>query len=123
MIAETQATQRIARLTPLDEVLALIDALVAPVAPREVESGVALGRVLAGDLIATRRPGAPVALRDGWAVDAELTTDASAYAPVPLPTATRINVGEPLPAGTDAVAEIDAVVLRDGAQAIAPVTA
>ena len=123
-VTENQATQRIARLTPLDAVLARIDALVGPVAPREVAPAATFGRVLAGDLSVTPRPRAAVALRDGWAVKSELTTDASAYAPAPLPAAPWINAGEPLPAGADAVAEIDAVVPRDDrAQAVAPIVA
>jgi molybdopterin biosynthesis enzyme len=63
-------------------------------------------------------------LRDGFAVAADLTSDATGYAPVPLPSARRIDAGEPLPAGTDAVASLDVVVVRNGrAEIIAPVTA
>jgi molybdopterin biosynthesis enzyme len=124
MVTEIEAIQRIARLTPLDDVLMRLDALVQPVPPREVARDAALGRVLARDLAVTARPGVPLALRDGWAVNAGLTTDASAYAPALLPSATRINVGEPLPAGTDAVAEIDGIVIRDDRpQAIAAIAA
>ena len=47
-----EGTQRIARLTPLADVLARIDALVTPVAPRRVETRAALGRVLAEDVVA-----------------------------------------------------------------------
>src|SRR5579864_6134323 len=118
-----QQTQRIVRLTPLDTVLARIDALVAPVMPREVAIATAVGRVVAGDVMVGSRPGAALALRDGWAVNSALTQDAGPYAPAPLPSAIRIEAGAPLPAGADAVAAIDAVVVRDGAaQAIAPVT-
>jgi molybdopterin molybdotransferase len=124
MVTEIEAIQRIARLTPLDDVLMRLDALVQPVPPRAVARDAALGRVLARDLAVTARPGVPLALRDGWAVSAGLTTDASAYAPSLLPAATRINVGEPLPAGTDAVAEIDGIVIRDDRpQAIAMIAA
>jgi molybdopterin molybdotransferase len=119
----TQQTQRIVRLTPLDTVLARIDALVAPVMPREVAIAAAVGRVVVGDVTVGSRPGAALALRDGWAVNSALTQDAGPYAPAPLPSAIRIEAGAPLPAGADAVAESDAVVVRDGAaQAIAPVT-
>ena len=118
-----QQTQRIVRLTPLDTVLARIDALVAPVMPREVAIAAAVGRVVAGDVTVGARPGAALALRDGWAVNSALTQDAGPYAPAPLPSAIRIEAGAPLPAGADAVAESDAVVVRAGAaQAIAPVT-
>jgi molybdopterin molybdotransferase len=122
-IEATQPTQRIARLTPLDVVLARVDALVGPVAPREVAIAAAVGRVLAGNVMVAARPGGPLALRDGWAVQSALTHDASPYAPAPLPSAIRIDAGEALPGGADAVAEIDAVVVRDGgAQAIAAIT-
>jgi molybdopterin biosynthesis enzyme len=48
--------------------------------------------------------------------------DAGAYAPAPLPAAMRVDVGELLPAGTDAVAPLDAVTVRGGvAHALAPV--
>jgi molybdopterin molybdotransferase len=118
-----QPIQRIARLTPLDAVLARIDALVQPVAAREVALAEAVGRALAGDVVVAARPRVSLALRDGWAVDSALSRDASPYAPAALPSAIPIETGSPLPAGADAVAEIDAVVLRDGrAEAVAAVT-
>ncbi|HLH98731.1 MAG TPA: molybdopterin-binding protein [Xanthobacteraceae bacterium] len=108
---------------PLHAVLARMDALVTPVAPREVSPAAAIGRVLACDLLLTRQPRADLALRDGWAVNSALTQDAGPYAPAPLAGAAPIDTGEPLPVGTDAVAEIDAVVFCDGGpQAVAPVT-
>ena len=119
---EAQTMQRITRLTPLEAVLARIDARVTPIAPREAAA--AAGRILADDLILPTRPGAALALRDGFAVVAALTQDASPYAPAALPAAVRIDVGAPLPAGADAVAPLDAVSLREGRpQAIASVTA
>jgi molybdopterin molybdotransferase len=118
-----EPTQRIVRLTPLDAVLARIDALVQPVVAREVATAAAVGRVLAGDVVVAARPRVPLALRDGWAVDSALTRDASPYAPAPLPSAIPLEAGSPLPAGADAVAEIDAVMLRDGrAEAVAAIT-
>ena len=124
MAAQIETPQRIARLTPLDDVLARIDALVGPVAPREVGLAAAVGRVLAGDVMVAARPSNALALRDGWAVDSSLTRDASPYAPAPLPAAIRIDAGAALPPGSDAVAEIDAVVVRDGCvEAVAAVTA
>jgi molybdopterin biosynthesis enzyme len=119
-----QMTQRITRLTPLDAVLARIDARVAPVAPREVALAAAAGRIVADDLILPARPATALALRDGFALSAALTQDASAYAPAPLAAAIRIDAGAPLPRGTDAVATNDAVTIGNGqAQAIAAVTA
>jgi molybdopterin molybdotransferase len=122
-IEATQPTQRIARLTPLDAVLTRVDALVGPVAPREVAIAAAIGRVLAGDVMVAARPRAALALGDGWALQSALTHDASPYAPAALPSAIRIDAGQALPPGADAVAEIDAVVVRDGrAEAIAAIT-
>ena len=119
-----ETSQRIARLTPLADVLACVDALVRPVVPREVALAQALGRVVAGDPTVATRPQAAVALRDGWAVNSDRTADAGPYAPVPLRAAVRIEVGAPLPQGTDAVAEINAVTIRNGRpEAIAPIAA
>src|SRR5215470_8346208 len=116
-------SQRIARLTPVEAVRALIDERVKPVAPREVDVAAALGRVLARDLVAGPLPATPVALRDGWAVASDLTTDAGSYAPTSLPMAARVDAGQPLPADTDAVASVDSVTIRNGrAEALAPVT-
>jgi molybdopterin molybdotransferase len=123
MVSQPDPPQRIARLTPLADVLARIDALVKPVTPREMAVSAALGHKVARDFILTPRPRTAIALRDGWAVSSDLTTDASSYAPAPLPAATRIDAGEPIPAGTDAVAPLDLVVLRDGrAEVVGPVT-
>src|SRR6516164_6536850 len=117
MIVEPDRRQRIARLTPLADVLARLDALVKPVTPRTAELAAALGRTLAEDVILHAPiPATARALRDGWAVSSDLTTDASAYAPAPLPAAVWIDVGEPLPGDADAVAPRDAA-----AQALAPV--
>ncbi|HKA82129.1 MAG TPA: molybdopterin-binding protein [Xanthobacteraceae bacterium] len=125
MVSQPDPPQRIARLTPLAGVLARIDELVAPVAPRHVAASSALGHTAAGDCVFPAVPSSAIALRDGWAVRADLTSDASSYAPVPLlPDATPIDVGEPLPAGADAVAPADLVVLRDGrVELIGPVAA
>jgi molybdopterin molybdotransferase len=123
MAVEPDRPQRIASLAPLDKVLARLDALVKPVPPYTSEPPAALGRTLAEDVVvAAAIPAAARALRDGWAVTSDLTTDAGGYAPAPLPAALRVDVGEPLPPGTDAVALLDAVAIRGGlAQALAPV--
>jgi molybdopterin molybdotransferase len=70
-------------------------------------------------------PSSPVALRDGFAVEAVTIADANSYMPVPLEAVTRrVDVGDPLPDGTDAVLPIDAVVLRGSrSEAVAPITA
>ena len=118
-VSETNPT--IAKLTPLADVLALIDREVQPVAPRNVVPGEALHRVLAADAVAAALPRQALALIDGWALAAETTLDAGGYAPALLPNAPmRIEAGQPMPAGGDCVAPLDAVkVSGDRAEALA----
>src|SRR5262249_7916837 len=123
MVADSDI-QRIAKLTPLSDVLASFDLSIGPVAPREETLAKAVGLTLAADLvIADGRPRAALALRDGFAVRSEATQDSSSYAPVLLAAAIRINTGEAMPEGTDAVAPLATLEARDGkAEALAPVT-
>jgi molybdopterin biosynthesis enzyme len=116
--------QRITRLTPLDDVLASIRTSVAPVAPRNVGLAGALGRALAEDVAAAAgQPGEARALRDGYAVRADDIADAGSYAPIPLAAPpVRVDVGDALPPGTDAVVPLDAIVIR-GARAEVVATA
>src|SRR6185436_17801493 len=105
--------QRIARLTPLADVLASFDLSIKPVAPREEMLAKATGLALAADVIAkSGHPASALALRDGFAVRSEETLDASPYAPAALAAPIRVDIGEPLPEGADAVASIDAVQMR-----------
>jgi molybdopterin molybdotransferase len=114
MVDLPEKRQRIARLTPLDDVLREVRGRVGAVPSCDVELGAALGATLAQDIAATeRRPAAPLALIDGWALRAEATADAAAYAPAALPLAVEIAAGEALPAGADAVAPPD-IVTRHG---------
>jgi molybdopterin molybdotransferase len=115
--------QRISRLTPLDAVLALIESKVTPVKVQARQTIATYNRVLAEDVVATERPAQAIALRDGFAVEAAAVCDASSYAPVALQAPScRIEVGEPLPAATDAVLPLDAVILGDDrAEAVAAV--
>ncbi len=102
--------------------LSRIDTQVASIAPRERAIGEAVGRVLATDIRGTAHPPVALALRDGYAVRSEETSDAGSYAPAPLSLARRVEVGDPIPGAADAVAPLDAV--DDGArppQALAPV--
>ena len=80
----------------------------------------ALGLTLAASaVIGQRHPEQALALRDGYAVRAEATLDASSYAPAVLvPTPSRVETGDVMPDGADAVAALDAVQMR-GAQASA----
>ena len=110
-------TQTIARLTPLAEVLALIEAEVKPVAPCERDTAAAVSCVPAADVIAPARPSRIIALNDGWALCSEETHGASGYAPALLSTAPeRIETGQAMPPGCDCVAPVD-VVRMSGAQA------
>ena len=91
MVADSEI-QRIARLTPLAEVLASFDLSVGPIEPREEAVSKALGLTLAASaVIAEGHPKAALALRDGYAVRSDATLDASSYAPAPLSGAVRIE--------------------------------
>jgi molybdopterin biosynthesis enzyme len=84
----------------------------------------ATGLALAADVVAkSGHPRSALALRDGFAVRSEETLDASSYAPAVLSsTPVRVDTGEPLPEGADAVAPIDAVQTRGAtAQALSTV--
>ena len=124
-MAVDSSTQRITRLTPLSAIVALIDSRVGAVKPQKSALGAARDFTLAEDVVSSEQPPRPIALRDGFPVDAATVADAGPYAPVPLPLTTRrIDVGEPLPSGTDAVLPLDAVMLRGHrAEAVAAVTA
>ncbi|HEY1364198.1 MAG TPA: molybdopterin-binding protein [Xanthobacteraceae bacterium] len=120
-MTQPDAPQRIGRLTPVDDLLDRIAASVARVEPRPVDAARAAGRILAADLPLAAHPRVALALRDGWAVSAELASDASSYAPVAMPAASRVDAGEPLPPGTDAVAALDTVIANAGRiEVIAP---
>jgi molybdopterin biosynthesis enzyme len=111
----TERAQRIARLTPLREIFLQLDALAKPVAAREVDLASAVGRVLAADVRSPAPwPPKPVALRDGWAVRAELVADAGPYAPVSLSEPAWVETGAFMPADTDAVLPPDAVTMNAG---------
>ena len=117
--------QRISRLTPLPDALAALDALAGPVVARQAEPQAAIGQILAADIVAAKLPPRATALQDGWAVKAEELADAGGYAPVQLAKVPkRIETGDEMPAGTDAVAPLDTIVMRgDFAEAVVTVTA
>jgi len=120
---DDSSIQRIARLTPLPDVLAVIDSGVGSVMPRESLLATAVGCILAEDVTTPVQPPHQIALRDGYAVEAAGISDAGPYAPVPLPSQpARVDVGQRLPDGTDAVAPFDAITDHgNGASAIASV--
>lgn len=115
MAAAQETIQTIARLTPLADVLALVEREVKPVKPDMLELNTAIGSVLAADAIAPARPSAPIALVDGWALSAEATVDAGGYAPALLPAMPlRVDTGDVMPSGADCVAPLDVVRVVNG---------
>jgi molybdopterin molybdotransferase len=119
-----RTNQSIARLTPLSDVLALIESRVGPVTPRQCALSDGAGGILAEHIVVAERPARAIALRDGFALEAAKVVDATAYSPVPLASMPdRVDTGDPLPDGTDAVARLDSIVCRgQAAEAIAPVS-
>jgi molybdopterin biosynthesis enzyme len=113
-------------LTPLADVLGTQLRIIAPARARTADLGAAQGRALAADVVLDAdRPPVPTALLDGFALAAEQTADASAYAPAALAAVPpRVAAGDALPAGADVVVPIDAIEIRGAqAQAVAPATA
>ena len=122
-MADDSSIQRISRLTPLGAILALIELRVG--ASRREKPGVATARgcTLAEDVVATELPPQPIALRDGFAGQGGRGRRRRAISPIAFAAMPRrVDVGEPLPGGTDAVLPLDAVTLRgDRAEAVAAV--
>ena len=116
--------QRISRLTPLKDAIAALEAMVRPVMPCRAEPSDALDQVLAADVMTASVPGRATALRDGWAVRTDEMVDAGGYAPVSLTKPpVRVETGDEMPAGTDAVALPETIVMRNGAvEAVATIT-
>src|SRR5262249_39112645 len=113
MVAPLENRQRIARLTPLEDVMRWIAERIHPVTPRDMAGLAALGPTLAQDVAVGHPPhAAPLALIDGWAVCAEATADAGSYAPVILSNPREVAVGEALSGDGDVVAPLDSVVWR-----------
>ena len=83
-MAASEAIQTISRLTPLADMLLLIDAEVKPVTQRTIDVSAAAGRALATDAMAPARPTSSMALQDGWALSSDETLGAGGYAPAPL---------------------------------------
>jgi molybdopterin molybdotransferase len=121
-MAAAETIQTIARLTPLADVLAMVDLEIKPVTPRSMDLATATGRTLAVDALPPSRPNAALTLLDGWALAADMTLGAGSYAPIVLPLPPqRVEAGQPMPPGTDSVAPFDAVKVSGG-QAEALVT-
>ena len=122
-MAASEAIQTISRLTPLADVLLMIDAEVKPVTPRTIDVSAAAGRALATDAMAPARPASSLALQDGWALSSDETLGAGGYAPAPLARMPpRVEAGQAMPAGTDSIAPIDAVKIAGGvAEVLMPI--
>ncbi len=123
-MADDSSAQRIARLTPLSEILALIEARVRAVPPQKMRSADVEGHIIAEDVVAAMLPRRAIALRDGYAVSAEAIAGAGPYAPLPFASLPpRLDVGEALPDGADAVLPSDAVNTAGGrAEALAEIS-
>jgi len=92
MVADSEL-QRIARLTPLADVLSSFDIGVGPVEPREVSIAAATGKALAADIAAAgNHPEFALALRDGYAV-----TSAASVLPSAAATASSRGWTAPTP--------------------------
>jgi molybdopterin biosynthesis enzyme len=113
--------QIVTRLTPVADVRATIEGEVQPAAPRACAVADAAGCVLAEDVAAPPKPARAIAVRDGWALRADETQGASAYAPALLSAAPlQIETGQPIPDGCDCVAPFDDVhVAGDAAEVVA----
>lgn len=121
MVVDRHRDQRITRLAPLADVLSFLHVKVKRVAARRMDVAAAAGRILAQDVTAPQEmPSQAIALRDGYALRAETTADASPYGPAPLPARpARLNTGSALPEGHDCIAPPDAI---EGNGALAQVT-
>ncbi len=122
-MAHDSTIQRIARLTPLRAILALIEERITAVKPQQIRPVALHGRTLAESVTAARQPARAIALRDGYAVEAVVVAEAGSYAPLSFAVfPQRVDVGEEMPDGTDAVLPFDAVNVRgDRAEAIAAI--
>jgi molybdopterin molybdotransferase len=124
MMTSDSTTQRITRLTPRGAVLALIGERVNAVQPQPVAVAAALNAVLAEDVVAPALPPSAIALRDGFPVEAGTVADAGPYAPVALPNARAIDLGDAIPERADAILPFDMVTLRgERLEAIAGIAA
>ena len=117
-------TQHISRLTSRGAVLASIGERVNAVRSQTVAVETALNAVLAEDVVAPVLPLRAIALRDGFPVKADNVADAGSYAPVILPNAKPIDLGDTMPDGADAVLPFETVAMRgEHGEAIAGIAA
>jgi molybdopterin biosynthesis enzyme len=115
MIAPLENRQRIPQLMPLEDVMRRIAERVQPASPRQMQTAAALGATLAQDIVTTDpHPAVPLAMIDGWAVQAELTADAGPYAPAVLQELREVAVGDALCGDGNAVVPLEAISWRGG---------
>jgi molybdopterin molybdotransferase len=95
----------------LNEAWAWIDTRIQPLAPETVEAFTAIGRIVAGDIVAAGDlPVMDRAVRDGYAVRAADSVGASDYNPFPLGLVgalSSVSAGDAMPEGNDAVAAVE----------------
>jgi molybdopterin biosynthesis enzyme len=112
------------RLVPLAEARAAFLAKIAPAASTSMATAKGGGLVVAEDVLApVNIPATALALERGYALASRATVGASSYLPAMLTIAPLlIEVGDALPAGTDAIADKDDVrETPAAAEVIAPV--
>ncbi|KAA3619145.1 MAG: hypothetical protein DWQ08_15755, partial [Proteobacteria bacterium] len=118
--------QSIGALCDLDRVFDWIESRVEPLGAERVPVRAAFGGVAAADVPSpTTVPDRPRAASDGYALSAAQTIGASTYNPLSFsidssgegrspsrePRAWRVNVGDPMPPGRDAVLDRDSADL------------
>lgn len=95
----------------LDETWAWIDTRIQPLASETVEPFAAVGRITAGDIVATGDlPVLDRAARDGYALRAADSVGASDYNPIPLglmEALLPVSAGDAVPEGADAVVAVE----------------
>jgi molybdopterin biosynthesis enzyme len=105
----TSAQRLPASLTPLDVVLAALLHGLEPSAVVELPLSEALGCISADLPPFKPHPPHDVAAADGWALRASDLVGASSYAPLPLPSALWVEVGDRMPNGCDCVIDADSI--------------
>jgi molybdopterin molybdotransferase len=129
MATAADGLQGLGKRARVEDAVAWIDAHVAPLGAEDVPLAHAAGRVLFQDVLAEfDLPPFDRAAVDGMAVRADETVGASAYNPLlfrlasgaggpgdlPAGSAVRLNAGDPLPRGADAVVPLGQVELHEG---------
>ncbi len=107
--------KRYFHLISLEQAIAVIDSFPVEIRAEEVPVGEAAGRVTASPVFARYSvPAAALSAMDGIAVKSAETAGASEQRPVTLPHAARVNTGNVIPPGFDAVVMIEEVFSETG---------